>query len=131
MTDFPMEQQIPVAKHSGVKRVIKATGYSLKGLRHAFCNEAAFRQEVIASFFLFPLALLVNVTLVERILLIMSVVVVLVVELLNSSIEAVVDRIGVEYHQLAGAAKDMGSAAVFLSLLFCIYVWVSILFTLF
>lgn len=124
-----MDQQVPVIKHTGVKRIFKATGYSFQGLVFAFRNEAAFRQEAIASFFLIPLAVWLDVTPVERILLIMAVVLVLVVELLNTGIEAVVDRVGVEYHLLAGAAKDMGSAAVFISLLFCIYVWVSILLT--
>lgn len=124
-----MDQPVPAIKHTGFRRIVKATGYSLKGLSYAFRNEAAFRQEAIASFVLIPLALWLDVTQVERILLIMAVVLVLVVELLNTGIEAVVDRVGVEYHLLAGAAKDVGSASVFLSLLFCIYVWVSILLT--
>ena len=122
-----MDQPVPVIKHTGVKRIVKAAGYSLKGLSYAFRNEAAFRQEALAAFILIPLALWLNVTHIERILLIMAVVLVLVVELLNTGIEAVVDRIGVEYHLLAGAAKDVGSAAVFLSLLFCVFVWLSIL----
>jgi diacylglycerol kinase (ATP) len=125
-----MDQPVPVIKHTGVKRIIKATGYSLKGLSYAFRNEAAFREEAIASFVLVPLALWLDVTPLERIMLIMAVVLLLVVELLNTGIEAVVDRVGVEYHLLAGVAKDVGSAAVFLSLLFCIYVWVTILLTL-
>jgi diacylglycerol kinase (ATP) len=125
-----MDQPVPVIKHTGVKRIVKATGYSLKGLSYAFRNEAAFREEAIASFVLVPLALWLDVTPLERIMLIMAVVLVLVVELLNTGIEAVVDRVGVEYHLLAGVAKDVGSAAVFLSLLFCIYVWVTILLTL-
>lgn len=125
-----MDQPVPVIKHTGVKRIVKATGYSLKGLSYAFRNEAAFREEAIASFVLVPLALWLDVTPLERIMLIMAVMLVLVVELLNTGIEAVVDRVGVEYHLLAGVAKDVGSAAVFLSLLFCIYVWVTILLTL-
>ena len=125
-----MSQPIPVIKHTGFRRIVKATGYSIKGLSYAFRNEAAFRQEAIASFVLIPFALWLDLTQVERILLILSVVLVLVVELLNTGIEAVVDRVGVEYHLLAGVAKDTGSAAVFLSLLFCIYVWVSILLAL-
>lgn len=124
-----MDQPVAAIKYTGVKRIVKATGYSLKGLSYAFRNEAAFRQEAIAAFILIPLALWLNVTHIERILLIMAVVLVLVVELLNTGIEAVVDRIGVEYHMLAGAAKDVGSAAVFLSLLFCVFVWLSILLT--
>ncbi len=124
-----MDQPVAAIKYTGVKRIVKATGYSLKGLSYAFRNEAAFRQEAIAAFILIPLALWLNVTHIERILLILAVVLVLVVELLNTGIEAVVDRIGVEYHMLAGAAKDVGSAAVFLSLLFCVFVWLSILLT--
>jgi diacylglycerol kinase (ATP) len=124
-----MEPPVPIIKHTGFKRIFKATGYSLKGLSYAFRNEAAFRQEALAAFILLPLALWLNVTQVERMLLIMAVVLVLVVELLNTGLEAVVDRVGVEYHVLAGVAKDMGSAAVFLSLLFCVYVWASILLT--
>lgn len=122
-----MDQPVAAIKHTGLRRILKATGYSLKGLSYAFRTEAAFRQEAIAAFILIPVALWLNVSHVERILLIMAVVLVLVVELLNTGIEAVVDRIGVEYHLLAGAAKDVGSAAVFLSLLFCLFVWLSIL----
>lgn len=115
---------------TGFQRIVKATGYSLKGLSYAFRHEAAFRQEAVAALVLIPLALLLEVSAVERILLVMAVLLVLVVELLNTGIEAVVDRVGVEYHLLAGVAKDMGSAAVFLSLLFCVFTWVTILVTL-
>jgi Diacylglycerol kinase len=126
-----MNAPIPVAKNTGIKRLIKATGYSFKGLSYAFRNEAAFRQESLAAAVLIPLALWLDVSPAERVLLVMSVVLVLVVELLNTAIEAVVDRVGVEYHLLAGVAKDTGSAAVFLSVLFCIFAWVAILVTLF
>lgn len=115
---------------TGFQRIVKATGYSLKGLSYAFRHEAAFRQEAMAALVLIPLALWLDVSAVERILLVMAVLLVLVVELLNTGIEAVVDRVGVEYHLLAGVAKDMGSAAVFLSLLFCVFTWVTILLTL-
>lgn len=115
---------------TGFQRIVKATGYSLKGLSYAFLHEAAFRQEAVAALVLIPLALWLEVSAVERILLVMAVLLVLVVELLNTGIEAVVDRVGVEYHLLAGVAKDMGSAAVFLSLLFCVFTWVTILVTL-
>lgn len=124
-----MNQPPPLVKNTGFKRIVKATGYSIKGLTYAFRYEAAFRQEAMASFVLIPLAFWLDVSHIERILLLMAVILVLVVELLNTGIEAVVDRVGVEYHVLAGVAKDMGSAAVFLSLLFCIFTWASILFT--
>lgn len=126
-----MVQPAPAIKHTGIQRILKAAGYSFKGLSYAFRKEAAFRQEALASFILLPLAFWLNVSHVERILLVMAIVLVLVVELLNTGIEAVVDRVGVEYHLLAGAAKDVGSAAVLLSLLLCVYVWVSILLTVF
>lgn len=126
-----MDAPIPVAKNTGIKRLFKATGYSIKGLSYAFRNEAAFRQESLAAVVLIPLALWLDVSTAERILLVMSVVLMLVMELLNTAIEAVVDRAGVEYHLLAGVAKDTGSAAVFLSVLFCIFAWVTILVTLF
>lgn len=125
-----MNAHNPVIKHTGFKRILKATGYSFKGLSYAFRNEAAFRQEAVAALVLIPIALWLDVSTVERILLVMAVVLVLVVELINTGIEAVVDRVGVEYHLLAGVAKDMGSAAVFLSLLFCIFTWVTVLATL-
>jgi len=114
-------------KNTGFIRLLKASHYSWKGLRHAFKNEAAFRQEVLASVVLIPLAFWLNVTSVERILLVMAVLLVLIVELLNSGLEAVVDRIGSDFHPLAGAAKDVGSAAVFLTLILAVFVWGSIL----
>jgi diacylglycerol kinase (ATP) len=126
-----MAQPAPAIKHTGIRRILKAAGYSFKGLSYAFRKEPAFRQEALASFILLPLAFWLNVSHVERILLVMAVVLVLVVELLNTGLEAVVDRVGVEYHVLAGAAKDVGSAAVLLSLLLCVYVWVSILLSVF
>ncbi len=126
-----MNAPIPAAKNTGIKRLIKAAGYSFKGLRYAFRSEAAFRQESMVAAVLIPLALWLDVSSAERILLVSAVVLVLVVELFNTAIEAVVDRVGVEYHLLAGAAKDTGSAAVFLSLLLCIFVWGTVLVSLF
>lgn len=114
-------------KHTGFTRIIKASQYSYKGLSHAFKNEAAFKQEAIAAFILIPIALFLPLSSVETLLLIGTVVWVLVVELLNSSIEAVVDRVGLEYHELAGLAKDMGSAAVLISIIFCVFVWLFLL----
>lgn len=114
-------------KNTGVLRIYKALCYSFKGLRHAVLREAAFRQEATAALVLIPLAYLLDVSSVERIMLVTSVVLVLIVELLNTGIEAVVDRIGYEIHELAGLAKDMGSAAVLVSIALWLFVWGSIL----
>jgi len=111
-----------------VLRLIRAFGFSFKGLRAAFDNEAAFRQEVILSLVLIPLGLWLGATGLERALLVGSVLLVMIVELLNSGIEAVVDRLGDEQHELSGRAKDIGSAAVLLSLVNVLAVWALILF---
>ncbi|WP_445402346.1 diacylglycerol kinase [Zobellella sp. An-6] len=112
---------------TGLSRIISAGGYSLQGLKSAYRNEAAFRQECWLAAVLLPLAIWWEVGLVARVLLVGSLVLVLVVELLNSAVEAVVDRIGPEHHELAGRAKDMGSAAVLLTLLLAILTWVLVL----
>ena len=103
--------------NTGIRRVIRAARYSVQGLAHGWKHEAAFRQEVMLTIVMLPLAIWLGRTALEQFLLIASCFFVLVVELLNSAIEAVVDRVGKESHELAGRAKDMGSAAVFLSLL--------------
>lgn len=110
-----------------VPRVVKAARYSYQGLVYSFKNEASFREEAIAAALLVPLALWLDITAVERALLIAAVLIVLIVELINTSIEAVVDRVGLERHALAGAAKDAGSAAVLVTLLLWALVWGSIL----
>lgn len=117
-----------IEKNRGFTRLYKSVYYSYKGFRACFHNEAAFRQEVVSALILIPLALWLPVTQMERIAMVSVVALVLVVELLNSGIEAVVDRIGYEKHELAGRAKDMGSAAVLISLVLWAYVWGSILF---
>lgn len=109
-------------KNTGIKRLIKATGYSLKGIRYALKNEAAFRQEAAATVVLVPLAYWLDVTTLERVVMITSLFVVLIAELINSAIEAVVDRVGLDKHVLSGAAKDTGSAAVLLALFVCMFV---------
>ncbi|MCL1124178.1 diacylglycerol kinase [Shewanella surugensis] len=111
----------------GIKRIIRATNFSFKGLQAAWKHEAAFRQECVLAIILIPIALLIDATLVERLLLIMTVFIVLITELLNSAVEAVVDRISREHHHLSGQAKDIASAAVFMSLLLCGITWVMIL----
>ncbi|QKJ88927.1 Diacylglycerol kinase [Paramixta manurensis] len=112
---------------TGMTRIIKAAGYSWKGLRAAWQNEAAFRQESIAALVAIVVACWLDVDAITRVLLIGSVFLVIIIEVLNSAIEAVVDRIGSEIHPLAGRAKDMGSAAVLLSILLAVFVWVMLL----
>jgi len=111
---------------TGLTRIIHAFGYSMKGMRAALLHESAFRQEVALFVVLLPAAIWLGQSGVQYILLIGSLLLVLIVELLNSAIEAVVDRIGNEHHELAGRAKDMGSAAVFISLANVFFVWVII-----
>ncbi|ENY71727.1 diacylglycerol kinase [Aeromonas diversa] len=108
---------------TGLTRIIHATGYSIKGLKAAWCNEAAFRQELMLILFLMPLAFWVGDTLEQILLLVCVSWLVVIVEVLNSALEAVVDRIGAERHELSGRAKDMGSAAVFLALALTLFVW--------
>jgi len=112
--------------YQGVTRIIKAAGYSAKGFRAAWKYESAFRQEVVLTATLIPLAFLLGRNPVEVGLLIASLLIVVIVELLNSGIEAVVDRVGDEPHQLSGRAKDLGSAAVFVALILTLVLWVSV-----
>ncbi|HCE4752902.1 TPA: diacylglycerol kinase [Vibrio diabolicus] len=113
--------------NTGLKRIVKATGYSIQGLKAAFKHEAAIRQELALLSIAVILAWLVDVGMIERILMIGVVVLVLIVELVNSAIEAVVDRIGIERHELSGRAKDIGSAAVMVALAFAGFTWLYIL----
>jgi len=112
---------------TGLMRLLRAAGYSWQGLSAAFRNEAAFRQEVALSLVLIPLALWLGENGTERALLLMAWVLVLIVELINSAIEAVVDRFGAERHELAGRAKDIGSAAVLIALINAGLVWLLVL----
>jgi len=114
--------------NTGVRRLIRATVYSWQGLVATFRNETAFRQEVALSFLLLPLAMWLGQTGLERAVLIAAWLLVLLFELLNSAIEAVVDRIGSEQHELSGRAKDIGSAAVLVALLNAGAVWLLVLF---
>jgi diacylglycerol kinase (ATP) len=109
--------------NTGVRRIINASIFSLAGLRAAWINEAAFRQECMLTLVLVPAALWLGQTAVQRALLIFCCVFVLVVELLNSAVESVVDRVGTDHHRLSGRAKDLGSAAVFVSLCLTAFVW--------
>ncbi len=110
----------------GWRRVLNATRYSAVGIAFAFRNEAAFRQELFAAVVLIPAAILLPVPRIERLILVLAMLLVLVVELLNTAVEASVDRVSMELHPLAGRAKDLGSAAVFLSILMSITAWVVI-----
>ena len=116
--------------NTGLKRIVLAAGYSAKGLRAAFVNEAAFRQELFLALVLIPLAVWLDVEPTQRLLMIAALFVVLITELMNSAIEAIVDRIGAERHELSGRAKDIGSAAVLLALILCATIWISILWPL-
>ncbi len=112
-------------KH-GMVRLIDATGYSWLGIKAAFRHEAAFRQELLLFVFLFTTSFWMASNLLEWLLLVMPLFLLLIVELLNSAVESVVDRIGDEQHVLSGRAKDMGSAAVFFSLLLIGVSWIPI-----
>jgi diacylglycerol kinase (ATP) len=115
--------------HRGLRRLCNATFYSWAGLKAAWRHEEAFRQEVLLCAFLVPVGLWLGTDSVERALLIGSLILVLIVELLNSSIEAAVDRVGSERHDLAERAKDVSSAAVFVALLNVALMWIILLFT--
>ena len=116
------------SKNLGWKRLVNAFGFSMQGLKATYRGEEAFRQEVAVLLLAIPLAIWLGETAIEICLLIGSVILVLVVELLNSAIEAVVDRFGGEIHELSGRAKDMGSAAVLLISINAGVVWLLILF---
>jgi diacylglycerol kinase (ATP) len=113
--------------HRGLKRVIMAAGHSLDGLRYAIKEESAFRQELLLGLLMAPWAFIVEFDRVERLLLLGSIVLVLIMELLNSGIEAAIDRISFQHHSLSKRAKDYGSAAVLLALIFCGATWITLL----
>jgi diacylglycerol kinase (ATP) len=120
----PDSLESPHKGQSGIRRLINAFFYSLSGLTMAFRHESAFRQEIALAAVLIPLACLLPVGSVERVLLIASVVLVLIVELLNSSVEAAIDRISFDTHRLSKRAKDLGSAAVLVALALLLLTWV-------
>jgi diacylglycerol kinase (ATP) len=117
----------PQKNRKGLSRVWHATGYSIAGLRAGW-HETAFRQEAIASIVLLPAAFWLGQNWVETVLLAGTVILIMIVELLNTGIETAIDRIGPEWHDLSKRAKDMGSAAVLLSLLLCAGTWAMALF---
>lgn len=113
-------------KNTGFKRIRLAGVYAFNGIRAALHHEAAFRQELLLALIVLPVAFWLDVSRAERILLVLVTVLVLIVELMNSAVEAVVDRVGSEHHLLSGRAKDMGSGAVLVSLLLWVYVWAEV-----
>ena len=112
---------------TGVIRILHATRYSIKGLKAAWLFEAAFRQEVLLFILLAPILVLAPLALAERLLMFLSLSGLLITELLNSTVEAVVDRIGADFHELSARAKDIASAAVFLAIIQFIIVWAALL----
>jgi diacylglycerol kinase (ATP) len=117
----------PFKGKTGIKRLANALTYSVAGTLAAFKHEDAFRQEVILSIILIPLAIYLGQTAIEQALMISSILLIIIVELLNSSVEATVDRISVKRHKLSKRAKDIGSAAVFFSLVNAAVIWFLIL----
>ena len=113
----------PYKGKTGLKRLVNAFGYSIAGTLAAFKHEDAFRQEVILAAILTPVAIYYGETTIDQALMISSLFLIIIVELLNSSIEATVDRISIKHHKLAKRAKDIGSAAVFFSLINAALIW--------
>lgn len=113
---------------SGITRVLKATRCSILGFKAAYKHESAFRQELWLCLCLLPVSAFIAHSAVQLALLIGSLILLLLIEIINSAIEAVVDRIGLEHHELSGRAKDLGSAAVFLAIFFIITIWSGVIF---
>lgn len=123
-----MSDYSPFKGTTGIKRIINATGYSLAGFKAAFQNEAAFRQIVLINVILIPITFFLNITAVEQAVMIAVCLLAIIVELFNSALEAVVDRVSLERHPLSKNAKDMGSAAQFVAQAIIFFTWVIILF---
>lgn len=126
-SEAKIQRESPFKGKTGITRLVNAIGYSLNGFRSAYRHEDAFRQEVLLAILMVPLALLSSADGTGKALMIFSVLLVMVVELLNSAIEAAVDRISLDHHRLAKRAKDIGSAAVCLSLVSVAVVWTLVL----
>ncbi|KQQ77851.1 diacylglycerol kinase [Acinetobacter sp. KB005] len=122
-----MNSYSPYKGKTGLKRILNATGYSISGFKAAYKNEAAFRQIVFINLILIPVSFFLDVTRSEHVLLIIVCLFAMIVELFNSAIEAVVDRVSLEKHQLSKNAKDMGSAAQFVALSIIAITWLFIL----
>ncbi len=122
-----MNSYSPYKGKSGLKRILNATGYSISGFKAAYKNEAAFRQIVLINVVLIPTSFFLDVTRGEHALMVVVCLFAIIVELFNSAIEAVVDRVSLEKHQLSTNAKDMGSAAQFVALSIIAVTWLIIL----
>ena len=127
MNTEPLSRESPFKGQTGLRRIWNAIGYSLSGLRAAYRNEDAFRQECLLAATLIPIALWLPVPGIDKALMIASVLFVLVVELLNSAVEAVIDRISLDNHRLSKRAKDIGSAAVLIALINVMATWLLVL----
>ncbi|MDJ0832519.1 MAG: diacylglycerol kinase [Gammaproteobacteria bacterium] len=114
--------------NTGLKRILKATIYSWQGFSAAYQHEEAFRQELLLALIMLPIGFILGDNGVEKALLMGTVILLPLVEILNSALEAVVDRFGGEFHELSGRAKDMGSAAVFLTIVLMLVTWTLVLF---
>ena len=123
MSNEPLVEESPFKGQTGLRRVWNALNYSLSGLRAAYLNEDAFRQETLLATLMIPLALILPSSGIGKAMMIGSVLLVLIVELLNSAIEAAVDRISLDHHRLSKRAKDIGSAAVLITLLNVLATW--------
>ncbi len=119
----PAGKESPYKSLGGLRRIWRAFGHSMRGLAHALQVESSFRQELALAALLIPFAFILRLEALETVVLVGSVLMVLIVELLNSSVEATVDRISFDHHRLSGRAKDLGSAAVFIALLLCLVTW--------
>ena len=129
--DYKNSNQVEVSNKpngSGLTRLLKAMRCSFLGLKAAYKHESAFRQELCLSLLLLPLSVFIANSGTQLALLIGALILLLLVEVINSAIEAVVDRIGLEHHELSGRAKDLGSAAVFMALCLCVIIWAGIVF---
>ena len=114
-------------KNEGIFRFVRATLYSAKGLKAAIKSESAVRQELLLMTLLLPIAIWIDVSLAEKLILIITLFLVLITELLNTAVETAVDRVSFDLHELSGKAKDIGSAAVFISILLMLICWVTVL----
>jgi len=129
MNTDPIVEESPFKGATGLRRIWNAFNYSLSGLHAAYLNEDAFRQESLLATLLIPIALLLPTSGIGKALMIASVLLVLIVELLNSAIEAAIDRISLDRHRLSKRAKDIGSAAVLIALINVLTTWSLVLFS--
>lgn len=125
--DSERSELLPKPKQ-GIARLFAAMRYSLAGIRWAWASEEAFRIEAVLFLVLTPIGLWLGENNIERVLLVGVLILVVLIEILNTAIEALVDRVGSEYHELSGVAKDLGSAAVFISLGLVMFVWGMLIF---